>query len=434
MAKQMSVFGVVKQVHNKDSDQSPLSALTQEPVDKMKAGSAVLTEDVQAEDVVFCEKPLAIVLKDEMAENKICPLEMTLMTAPVQCTLGSSALFSSETVRDMANQTYHRYEHKTIEQVKQAGIGPKAKLALRVVTNLGSKNVKTVLRGGSGTAPEELQQHVDDEMARRTIQLIGNEVAASPSAERDFEIILLTSFLVSCLEKGDFFEDNTEKDVTELVYRVVKSVMTHSRSVYYSQGSVDKSQLWSISKIPVKDFAIGVFPEYSLKLKNAKFSETANALSFFHRGALFMQAIRKVEKGNEINVRISAAGASSVAFPANMINYKCSAPGCTLSFPLDKSQVQPIKCPLEDCNVETNIWKKLKRIQELKRDHEAARRDIEFNEDGKEGIRLLKATIQELEAIVCRPDKFLNTLDEDLAKTLVLKHMESEQQWLQENK
>merc|ERR1712038_689697 len=147
MAKQMSVFGVVKQVQNRDSDQSPLSALTKEPVDKMEAGSAVLTEDVLAEDLVFCEKPLAIVLKDQMAENKICPLEMTLMTAPVQCTLGSSALFSSETVRELANQTYHRFEHKTIEQIKRAGLGPKAKLAMRLVTNLGPKNVKPVLKG-----------------------------------------------------------------------------------------------------------------------------------------------------------------------------------------------------------------------------------------------------------------------------------------------
>ena len=73
-------------------------------------------------------------------------------------------------------------------------------------------------------------------------------------------------------------------------------------------------------------------------------------------------------------------------------------------------------------------------FQELKRDHEEARREVEFKDDLTHGIGLLKSTIRELEAITCRPDKLLNTLDEDLAKTLVVKHMQSEQQWLKENK
>ena len=33
-----------------------------------------------------------------------------------------------------------------------------------------------------------------------------------------------------------------------------------------------------------------------------------------------------------------------------------------------------------------------------------------------------------------RPDKFLTTLDEDYAKTLVLKHIESEKKWLEAHK
>ena len=423
MKKQMSVFGVVKEVRNTEDDVSPLSKLTKDPVDKMQTGSTVLEEEVKAEDVVFCEKPLAIVLNDELAEGKICPIQMSLMTAPLPCTLGSTALFSTEETRKQANETYHRYEYKCVEPMKTAGLAPKAKLALRIVTTLGPNNVKPVL-----------EKKPETEAATRVAKLLDLPLNTT-TADEDFEIALLTSYLVSCLETTDFVAKNgspTKQDVTELVDQIIRAVLTHTRSIYYSQGSVNKSDLWTLSKMPVKEFAIGVFPEFSTKLKNSKNCDIANVLSFFHRGTIFLQSIRTVPAGQEINVRLNAAEASAVAFPANMITHKCS--GCPLSFPLHKTHEQPIKCPLEECGVETNIWKRLKRIQELKRDHEEARRDIEYNEDGKLGIQMLKTIISELETMVCRPDKFLNTLDEDLAKTLVLKHMESEQAWLKENK
>ena len=47
---------------------------------------------------------------------------------------------------------------------------------------------------------------------------------------------------------------------------------------------------------------------------------------------------------------------------------------------------------------------------------------------------MLKGIIRELETMVNRPDGFLTTLDEDYAKTLVLKHIESERKWLDEHK
>ena len=49
---------------------------------------------------------------------------------------------------------------------------------------------------------------------------------------------------------------------------------------------------------------------------------------------------------------------------------------------------------------------RLKRIQELKREHEAARREIEFKEDGTQGIQMLKSIIQELEGMVVRYDHY----------------------------
>ena len=63
----------------------------------------------------------------------------------------------------------------------------------------------------------------------------------------------------------------------------------------YSQGSIDKSQLWDLPKIPLKNFAIGAYPEFSAKLAASKPTETSNVLSFYHRGTLFLQSVRKVK-------------------------------------------------------------------------------------------------------------------------------------------
>ena len=55
---------------------SPLSKLTVDNVDKMSPGGGVEIEDevgVEAEEVIFCERPLAMVLNDSRAEGKICP-------------------------------------------------------------------------------------------------------------------------------------------------------------------------------------------------------------------------------------------------------------------------------------------------------------------------------------------------------------------------
>ena len=91
-------------MRNEDDDGSPLTHLTREFVDKMVSGTdQVEVESVGAEKVVFCEKPLAMVLNDEAAEGKICPVEMALMPAPVQCTLGSTSFFSSEAARCVKN-------------------------------------------------------------------------------------------------------------------------------------------------------------------------------------------------------------------------------------------------------------------------------------------------------------------------------------------
>ena len=114
-----------------------------------------------------------------------------------------------------------------------------------------------------------------------------------------------------------------------------------------------------------------------------------------------------------------------------MVNFKCGEKTCTISFPLtEKTNEKMIKCPLEvnlmtisskknmcqlfvytflkilfsflqDCGAETNIWKCLKRIVELKQDHLTARKEAE-KKVLRTAIHFLTDIIAELETIVDR--------------------------------
>jgi len=103
---------------------------------------------------------------------------------------------------------------------------------------------------------------------------------------------------------------------------------------------------------------------------------------------------------------------------------------CTISFPLtEKTNEKLIKCPLEDCGAETNIWKCLKRIVELKQDHLTARKEAE-KKVLRTAIHFLTDIIAELETIVDRPYRFMTTLEHDL-KNLMLHNNETEaREWI----
>ena len=85
-----------------------------------------------------------------------------------------------------------------------------------------------------------------------------------------------------------------------------------------------------------------------------------------------------------------------------MVNFKCGEKTCTISFPLtEKTNEKMIKCPLENCGAETNIWKCLKRIVELKQDHLTARKEAE-KKVLRTAIHFLTDIIAELETFVDR--------------------------------
>jgi len=488
LAKQMSVFNVKKGVTNDEAHLagSPLSQLTANEKCLFDDGIK-LKDDITTEDIVLCERPFAIVLQDTHAEGKICPDTLGVLMAPVPCSFGSKALFANEEARQHAQETFHKYEWGSLHLIQAADLSPATKLAFRIVTTIQPENVSEVVKHIKDKLPESkgtltisinesLEQNSLDRNKRIQKQAInllavGNHIEdVHQTAEQKIRLTVMIAFMISCLEKSGFFKDPnlapTQEDVAILLERCLIYTVLHRanvQSVFYSQGSIDKSKLWEMPFIPVKEFALAVYSDFSAARHLQKEKETlsnidvkmrvdqrADVILGYHKGALFLQTLRDMKSGCVANLQnVVGAGSSLQANTiskvpiqiANMITYKCSGSNCSLSFPLpEKTGENVIVCPLEECGSETNIWSCRKRIVELRRDHEAARGKIEgISGVGgvkgiDEGVKIIKSLIDEWDSFVLRPNKDITYLEQDLTKALLLKHFESEQEYLTRKK
>ena len=206
------------------------------------------------------------------------------------------------------------------------------------------------------------------------------------TGEEKIRLTVLIEFLISCLEKSGFFDDintsPTQEDVAVLLERCLLFTALpkdNVQSVFYSQGSVDKSQLWDMPCLPVKEFALAVYSDFFAsrhlqkekeQLSNiavkTKADERTDVILGYHMGRLFLQSLRDLKSGHVVNLQnVVGAGSalsatSNVNIPvqlANMITYNCSGNSCSLSFPLpEKTGENVIVCPLDECGAETNIW------------------------------------------------------------------------------
>ena len=114
----------------------------------------------------------------------------------------------------------------------------------------------------------------------------------------------------------------------------------------------------------------------------------------------------------------------------DMINYKCSSANCELAFPLkEKTNEKIVKCPLENCGAETNIWKALKRIVELRRDHETARKEAE-SKKLQSAICIIGDIVAEWETMVYRPARELTKMENDLKKLILMNNEQMEREYL----
>ena len=125
--------------------------------------------------------------------------------------------------RQRANGSFHKYEYKVVEPIKRAGLTPKAKLALRVITTLDPQNIPDVL---GKAAPE-------DPNAKATWQLVSLPMATLDQGS-EMEVALLTSYLMSCLDKAGYKNDKvTPEMLANFVDKAVRAILAHSQMILY---------------------------------------------------------------------------------------------------------------------------------------------------------------------------------------------------------
>ena len=137
---------------------------------------------------------------------------MTLkrMPAGMPCSLGSTALFGTEKLRDQANATFHKYEYRTLESWKELGLSAYAKLAYRLVTMIPKDQVSKIAQNLDKNAEEEVSE----------IEQIFNLPVTQPCSADAMTYAYLVHFLVMCLEEHQYFDYKvTHEDIINLLQR-----------------------------------------------------------------------------------------------------------------------------------------------------------------------------------------------------------------------
>jgi len=114
-----------------------------------------------------------------------------------------------------------------------------------------------------------------------------------------------------------------------------------------------------------------------------------------------------------------------------MITFRCSKDSCEVGFPLkENTKEKVIVCPIKECGKETNVWLKLKRIQDLKKlRREQVTKNVEKGE-WREVIENLRFLIAEWEKIVRRPYKEFANLERELRSTILLDALQKDRDWM----
>ena len=236
-------------------------------------------------------------------------MTLTRMPAGMPCTLGSTALFGTEELRDKANATFHKYEYKTLESWKELGLSAYAKLAYRLVTMIPKDQVSKIAKNLDKKSEAEVSE----------IEQIFNLPVTQPSSADAMTYAYLVYFLVMCLEEHQYFDNKvTQDDVINLLQRYEfnnvkfkdkKIIFDHfsrailisaqyGQRVSFGDPPYDESSLWNLKTFPTKPYAVAIYPKFA-QLKNAS-SNTgygSDVVVFFQDDRIMVQSFRKLKEG-----------------------------------------------------------------------------------------------------------------------------------------
>jgi len=349
------------------------------------------TKDINIEEIVHHETPFAAAIEVE-AENKICPMTLRRMPAGMPCTLGSTALFSTEELRDQANATFHKYEYRTLESWKELGLSAYAKLAYRLVTMIPKDQVSKIA--------QNLDKIPEGEVSE--IEQIFNLPVTQPCSADAMTYAYLVHFLVMCLEEHQYFDYKvTHEDVINLLQRAILISAQHGQRVSFGDPPYDECSLWNLKTFPTKPYAVAIYPKFGrLKKASSNTGYGSDVVVFFQDDKIMVQSFRKLKEGQSIDLHFD----TEVTMKTN----------------------EEI---IENCEAESDNQKAMKRIVELKRNHDDARKEAE-SKKLQSAISIMGDIVSECQTIVSRPVREVTKMENDLKKLILMHNEQMEREFL----
>ncbi|XP_058062549.1 SET and MYND domain-containing protein 4 [Anopheles bellator] len=205
-------------------------------------------EDLASGEPILAEPALAACLYPKFFGSH-CNACFARLVAPVACRVCCGVAFCSVECRDRACTTYHRFECEYLDLMIGSGMSILCQLALRIVTQTGTP--EAALRKGS---------EVLDVLCAHT---------QYRDPEDHFRRTLMTTFLLRCLQKAEFFGRRTTEspEPTELELQVGAVLLGLLQTLQFNAHEVYETRITGnhrIDSAKVQYLGVGIYRAASM--------------------------------------------------------------------------------------------------------------------------------------------------------------------------
>lgn len=259
------------------------------------------------------------------------------LVAPIGCTDCASVAFCSVECRDIAISTYHKFECKYLDLLIGSGMSILCHLALKLV----------------------LQQKTPEKALEEGERLAGIfcKNATMRSNEDFFKRSLMTTFLLRCLQKAEFFGRRLtesaeptpkEMEIGILMFSYLQALQFNAHEIYETVSSGHKFLKSRINYIGVGIYEVGAMFNHECY---------PSITRYFNTTSLIFNSIRPHVKG-EVVAENYGPIFSKQTLPERQRNlasrywFKCACRACRENWPvLDKLNNKcRLRCPEDGCD------------------------------------------------------------------------------------
>lgn len=237
---------VLNQCPSKTSDVEKCTSSSLELAESPGAGKYFIAGgEIEAAETLLVEKAKCASLYPKNFGTH-CNQCFARLVAPVGCTDCSSVAFCSTDCRDIALETYHKFECKYLDLLIGSGMSVLCHLALKLV--LQQKTPEKALEEG------------------KRLTAIFCKNSTMRSNEDYFKRCLMTTFLLRCLQKAEFFGRRTtesaeptpkEMEIGVLMFNYLQALQFNAHEIYETVSVGHKFLKSRINYIGVGIYEVG---------------------------------------------------------------------------------------------------------------------------------------------------------------------------------